>query len=462
MLLSVGDGVISTNKKGYVQFMNKAAEKLTGWDAEDARGRRFEEVFRILSGKTRTPASSPVQQVLTLKRSVSLTDETILIARDGFERYISEIASPILDANHMITGVVLVFRDSTEQHKKQNEILSLSFTDALTTLHNRRYYDRIKKELDSEPYYPLTLLIADVNGLKLTNDAFGHDIGDDLLRKVSDVFRRTCREGDIISRIGGDEFVLLLPQTDARNAQVIVKRLNAALEKEQIKGIQVSVSIGYAVKENEELSFEEAFKMAEDVMYQNKLMTSTNFKKQVISSLLKQLFKRDHTLEEHSRKVAELASRFADIQGYRKYEVQEMYLAGIHHDLGKIAVDPNLMLKPENELTKGEELEIQRHSEIGYNILRSVGEYAPFSQAVLYHHERWDGHGFPQGLKHEAIPESAQILAIANTWADLTGPRLYDDIVSPEEAIEILNKRKGTMFSPELVETFITQVLAKP
>lgn len=458
-LLSVGDGVISTDAEGNVQFMNKVAEMLTGWNAEEARGRRFEEVFRILCGEDRHPCPNPVQQVLVQKQAIELAEDTILIARDGFERYINDSAAPIMDARMAITGVVLVFRDSTEQRKRQREILSLSFTDPLTTLNNRRYYDQVKQELDSEPYYPLTLVIGDVNGLKLTNDAFGHEAGDELLCKVAEVMRKTCREGDIISRIGGDEFVLLLPQTDALHAQAIVKRLNAALEREHIKGIQVSVSFGYAVKEENDNHFEDTFKMAEDVMYQNKLASSLTFKKQVISSLLERLFSRDSTLQEHSSKVADLASAFARVLGYPEHEIQELRLAGTYHDLGKIAIDPTILAKAEKEMSRSEALELKRHAEIGYNILRSVGEYAPFSEAVLHHHERWDGNGYPQGLKHEGIPEAAQILAIANTYADLIGPRLHGSSVSQEEAIQYLRERKNTMFNPGLVETFITEVL---
>jgi len=460
-LLSVGDGVISTDAQGNVQFMNKAAETLTGWDAEEAKGRRFEEVFRILCGKDRQACPDPVRQVLEQKRAVELADDTILIARDGFERYINDSAAPILDARMQITGVVLVFRDSTEQRKKQREILSLSFTDPLTTLNNRRYYDQVKQELDTEPYYPLTLVVADVNGLKLTNDAFGHEAGDELLRKVAEVMRKTCREDDIISRIGGDEFVLLLPQTDALHAQAIVKRLNAALEREHIKGIQVSVSFGYAVKEEDGDHFDDTFKMAEDVMYQNKLASSLSFKKQVISSLLERLFSQDPTLEEHSRKVAELAASFARVLGYQEHEIQEMRLAGTYHDLGKIAISPAIINKSNKEMTRSELLEFKRHAEIGYNILRSVGEYAPFSEAVLHHHERWDGNGYPQGLKHEDIPQEAQILAIANIYADLVGPRLHGDCVSDEEAVTLLRERKNTQFNPVLIETFITKVINK-
>jgi diguanylate cyclase (GGDEF)-like protein/PAS domain S-box-containing protein len=458
-LRSVGDGVISTDAHGNVQFMNKSAEELTGWRDEEAKGRAFEEVFKILCGKDRQPCPNPVAQVLAKQKAVELAEDTILIARDGFERYIDDSAAPILDEEHAVTGVVLVFRDNTEQRKRQHEMISLSFTDPLTTLHNRRFYDQVKQEMDDEMYYPLTLVLADVDGLKLTNDAFGHEAGDALLCKVAEILRKTCREGDIVSRIGGDEFVLLLPQTDALHAQAIVTRLNAALVKEQIKGIQLSVSFGYAVKQEEESPLEDTFKVAEDVMYQNKLSGSMTFKKEVISTLLERLFSLDATLRTHSQLVADLCAAFAKGLEYPKHKVQDMYLAGLYHDLGKIALDPALLTKPFESLNRSELLEFKRHAEIGYNILRSVGEYASFAQAVLHHHERWDGNGYPQGLRREAIAEEAQILALANNYADLIGPSLTRDTISKEAAIAYLAERSNIVFSPRLIELFVTKVV---
>ena len=458
-LLSVGDGVISTDANGNVQFMNKVAEILTGWEASEAKGVYFEDVFRILCGNDRHICPSPVQLALHHKKVIELQEDTILIARDGFERFISDSAAPIFNTKHEVTGVVLVFRDSTEQRKKQNEMLNLSITDPLTTLPNRRFYDKAKLEMDDEPYYPLTLVLADVNGLKLTNDAFGHEAGDALLCKVGETLKNTCREGDIVSRIGGDEFVLLLPQTDALHAQSIVKRINAALLKEEICGIQVSVSFGFAVKEEKEETFEDTFKIAEDAMYQNKLSASQSFKKTVIESLQERLYSYDETLRDHSEMVGDLSARFAKELGFTTDRIEEMRIAGVYHDLGKIAINPVVYTKPFQELSRSEVLEFKRHAEIGYNILRSVGSYAPFAEAILHHHERWDGNGYPQGLKKEAIPLEAQILSICNTFSDLTGPSLTRSPISEKEAIKFLLDHRHTHYDPVMVDIFIHQVL---
>lgn len=459
-LLSVGDGVIATDEEAKVLFMNKVAEELTGWRADEAKGRPFSEIFKIVVGIDRSPAPSPVSEVLRQGSATTLLNDTILIARDGVERYIDDSASPIMNKQKAIKGVVLVFRDSTEKKKEQEKILQLSYRDPLTGLYNRRYYEKIKKAVDAEPYYPLTLVLGDVNGLKLTNDAFGHDAGDQLLKKVAAVFRNTCREGDIITRLGGDEFILLLPKTDALNAKIIVNRLNEALLSEEIRGLKVSVSFGYSVKRDEPVSLEETFKLAEDNMYAEKLSKSSIFKKHAIDTLLIKQFELNQWEKEHSLMVGELSKRFAQAMDFSKEEVWQIERGACLHDLGKIAIKESILTQKE-PLTQSQWLELKRHPEIGYTILRSVGEYAPFAEYVLYHHERWDGDGYPQKLEGKEIPQPARMIAIVDSYVAMISNRAYKRALTSEEAIKELYACSGTQFDPDLVPIFVEKVLLK-
>lgn len=455
-LLSVGDGVISTDNLGIIKFMNSQAEFLSGWDADEAKGKPFAEVFKTLEGKHRTEGSDPIAEVLTHHRPFNLSDDTILVSRDGQERYIDDSTAPILDTKGEVTGAVLVFRDSTEKSKKQHEMLNLSFKDSLTNLHNRRYYDQVKRTMDEQPYYPLALVLADVNGLKLTNDAFGHEAGDQLLKQVSKVFTATCREHDIVTRIGGDEFVLLLPQTDALHAKAIVRRLNAALQKQEIKGIQVSVSFGYAVKDEESSeSLDDTFKEAEDVMYRNKLSTSIAFKKQVISSLLDRLFDRDPRHRLHSEKVSVLAEQLARALGYSDLAIEEVRQAAALHDLGKIALSDAVLNKPYATLRRSELMEYHRHAEIGYNILRSVDEYTAFADAILHHHENWDGTGYPENMKGDDIPALSRLIATADCFVNKTEGERNAEGMTQEEALQYLKEESGYLLDPNMVEAFL-------
>ena len=214
-LISVGDGVISTDNKGNIVFLNRVAEFLTGWTQEAARGKSIEEVFNIVNEFTREKSENIVKKALESGKMIELANHTILISKDGIERPIEDSAAPIVQENGEIVGVVLVFRDFSEKKQKLKEIEFLSYHDQLTGLYNRRFYEEELKRLDTERNLPMTIVMGDVNGLKLINDSFGHVMGDELLKKVAEVIKKGCRTDDIIARLGGDEFVILLPKTDA-------------------------------------------------------------------------------------------------------------------------------------------------------------------------------------------------------------------------------------------------------
>ncbi|MFA5698333.1 MAG: HD domain-containing phosphohydrolase [Sphaerochaeta sp.] len=459
-LLSVGDGMISTDEVGVIQFMNTVAESLCGWRAEEAIGRPLHEVFTLLptNRKQRTP--DIVKLVLTTRSPITIGNQVTLVARDGVERYISDSASPIIGKDDELHGIVIVFRDATEEKTKAQEMASLSISDPLTMVYNRRYYDRVRQEVDGEPYHPLTLILADVNGLKLTNDAFGHESGDELLKKVASVMKRSCREDDIIARVGGDEFVLLLPRTDAEHAQIIVDRMNKALANEMVEGIRISVSFGHAQRSTE-TSFDTTFKVAEDNMYQNKLKENLTYKREVISSILEQLYQKEATIELHSDLVSTYATSLALAAGLSSDEAEHIEKAALFHDLGKIAVAQEILRMRTTQLSKAQSIELRRHPEIGYNILRSVDEYAPIAEAILYHHERYDGLGFPRGLKGKEIPISARIIAVANTWANFTGPNAAYERVSKQIATSTLQSMRETQLDPSLVDIFLSKVVKR-
>ncbi|SPF34250.1 putative Diguanylate cyclase [Candidatus Desulfosporosinus infrequens] len=168
----------------------------------------------------------------------------------------------------------IALTDITERKKKEAEIFYIGYHDQLTGLFNRRFYEEELKRLDTERNFPLTIVMGDVNGLKLINDSFGHVMGDVLLMKVAEVITAGCRTDDIIARLGGDEFVMLLPKTNASEAELIIKRIKALAGKEKIEAIDISIAFGYEVKNNMEIPIQEIFEKAEDHMYRQKLIES--------------------------------------------------------------------------------------------------------------------------------------------------------------------------------------------
>ncbi len=455
-LLSIGDGVISTDNHGSVMIMNKIAEQLTGWTQEEACGKPLEEVFHIMNELTRERCENPVYKVLETGNIIELANHTILISRLGLETPIEDSAAPIKDEQGNINGVVLVFRDFTEKKEKRDKITYLSFFDQLTEIYNRRFFEEELKRLDTERNFPLTLAMLDVNGLKLINDAFGHLVGDEVLKRIAYLIKRECRMDDIIARIGGDEFVILLPKTDAKQTAKIMKRLHEVIVSEKVDSINLSISCGWATKEKRNTKIAAVFKKAEDNMYRQKLSESTSVRHKTIQIILKTLYEKNTREESHSKRVSNLCGTIGHCLDLSQEKISELITAGLLHDIGKIAINEDVLNKA-TKLNKSEWLEIQRHPEIGYRILSSVNEYASLAGYVLAHHERWDGKGYPKGLKGKAIPLQSRVIAVVDAYDAMTGYRPHQKTLSHDVAMEKIKRNAGVQFDPDIVKVFFEQ-----
>jgi diguanylate cyclase (GGDEF)-like protein/PAS domain S-box-containing protein len=237
-LISIGDGVMITDEKGTVEMLNGVAQKLTGWINEEARGRSYKEVFKLSHEDPRLTVEDPVEKVLKTGRIHELGNHAILTSRTGRVYYLEDSAAPIFSDSGDCAGVVRVFRDITQKREQRKRIEYLSYHDQLTGLYNRSFFEEELMRLDKERNLPISILMGDVNGLKLTNDIFGHVYGDELLKTLASVFRRICRADDIIARWGGDEFVILLPKTSKKDAEGIAMRIKDDFASKQVKAIK--------------------------------------------------------------------------------------------------------------------------------------------------------------------------------------------------------------------------------
>ncbi|WP_017380498.1 HD-GYP domain-containing protein [Paenisporosarcina sp. TG-14] len=341
----------------------------------------------------------------------------------------------------------------------QNEEISyLSYYDQLTGLYNRRFYEAELKRLDTPRNLPLTILIGDLNGLKLINDFFGHAMGDELLKKSAEIIKQGCRADDIVSRIGGDEFVILLPKTNGFEAQIIINRILELASLEKVGSIDISISFGYETKKNKEDEIQEVFKKADKHMYTIKLFESPSIRGNTVDMIIKAFHDKNKGEEQHSQRVSKLCESMGQVLGLSEYKIKELKTVGLLHDIGKIAIDELILNKP-GKLTDGEWKEIKRHSEIGHRILSTLNDMPNMADYVLYHHERWDGKGYPRGLKGKEIPFESRIIAIVEAYDAMTSERTYSSTLSTEAAIEELQLHAGILFDPELVSLFIEKAL---
>ncbi|MGB7595178.1 MAG: HD-GYP domain-containing protein, partial [Erysipelotrichaceae bacterium] len=353
-----------------------------------------------------------------------------------------------------------ILKDITEEKKRDDEINYLSFHDHLTGLYNRRFYEEELKRLDTERNLPLTLIMGDVDGLKLINDTFGHLKGDELLVKVAQAIRGACRSDDIVARLGGDEFIIILPKADTGEAKKLIARIHEFLKNEKIENIDISVSFGFETKRSMGQDTNKLLKDTEDTMYRHKLYESSSMRSETINLIMKVLFEKNNREMLHSTRVSAICHDLAQKMNLDKEIVNRIRITGLMHDIGKIAIDEKILNSSE-ALTQEEWKEIKKHPEIGYRILSSSAEFFEISKDVLQHHERWDGKGYPNGLKGDEISIQARIIAIADTYDAMMSDRAYRKAFRKKKVIAEIARCAGTQFDPYIAEAFIEMVQGK-
>lgn len=360
--------------------------------------------------------------------------------------------------NELTQEKIVVLTNITKRKENEDKLEHLSFRDQLTGLYNRRFYEIELERLDSPRSLPLSMIMIDVNGLKLINDSFGHNYGDKVLIATANVISSCCRDIDIISRIGGDEFTIILPNVSLESARILANRIQSRAKDFNIEGIQLSFSLGIATKEKKEEHVKEIFKVMEDELYRNKLWETQSMRSKTIDLVLQTLYEKNHREMLHSKRVSTLSESLAKALQLTDVEIEEIKLAGLMHDIGKIGIDETILNKP-NKLDADEWERMKQHSEIGYRILSSVGDFSKISQIVLHHHENYNGTGYPSGLLGEGILLGARIIRIADSYDAMTGERTYNTALTKEQATSELIKNAGSMFDEKLVDTFIKDVI---
>lgn len=376
-----------------------------------------------------------------------------VMVETDIDKYLEEQYSPIIDDHGVILGVTVFSQDISERKRYEQSIVYLSYRDPLTNLHNRRYFTDELLRLSQERYFPLTIIIADINGLKIMNDAFGHDAGDLLLCTIADELIQVFKDESRIARIGGDEFVVLLPRTNYDFAHQMIDEAKAKIEARTIQGMAISVSFGLSTNEGD-TPIQETIKLAEDDMYAHKLFEVSSHRNETIKTILKTLHEKNPREEKHSERVSKICVHIGMALGMKNEEISLLKAISNLHDIGKIAIDDAILNKP-GKLDDREWEQIKRHPEIGYRILSTSPEYAEIAQDILSHHERYDGKGYPRGLKATNIPIRARIITIADSYDAMVSERPYRKPLTHQEAIDEIKRNLGTQFDPHIGEVFI-------
>lgn len=443
-LVSVPIGVVSVNDIGKINYMNPAAYSLLGC-SRDKIGKPFKSVIKLFDEDTLSAVEiEPSDKPVSYKKGLLLQNY------NGNYINISLDLTPFENNN----GFIAFINDLSEQHRREEEIAYLRYHDKLTGLYNRTCFEQKLVEYNKEQYLPVSILMGDANGLKMTNDIFGHRQGDEILVSIANILSIACRDEDIVARYGGDEFVILMPNTTSDEAARVCKNILHLCGNRHDSKNMVSISLGYATKTSRSENLNDTLKIAENYMYRHKLLESRSYRSSVISSLKKMLFEKSFETEEHAMRLSVLSVQIGKMMGLSQNELNDLELFSMLHDIGKIGIRDQVLLKPGN-LTDEEWVEMRRHCEIGYRIARSAPELAHIADYILTHHERWDGKGYPQGLSGEQIPLLSRILAVADSYDAMVNDRYYRKALSRETAINEIKKGSGTQFDPDIVNVFL-------
>ncbi|MDD3049510.1 MAG: diguanylate cyclase [Bacilli bacterium] len=389
-----------------------------------------------------------------IKNKQSICVQTILNSKDGKEIHTEAVKVPVIDKNNEAVGVVGLILDITEKKEAEEELKHVSFTDTLTGLYNRTCFEEKAKELLSEEYLPVGVIMGDANGLKLVNDTLGHSEGDELLKLIAQVLRDVCNDEQLIFRTGGDEYVILIPNTTDYECENIIKRIFKQCKNYKHDLIDVSVSLGASITDNINKSIYDALKEAEDKVYRQKLLQKNSFNSSVMYSLQAGLQTKSLETEEHTDRVVNHSLIIGERLSLPVSVMDELTIVAKLHDIGKIGISEEILLKAGN-LTDEEFELVKTHTEKGYRIVKASNQLDNIAKGVLTHHERWDGNGYPLKLKGEGIPLISRIVSIADAYDSMTNNHLYKKVFSKEDAIEELQRCSGKQFDPDIVRIFV-------
>ncbi len=445
------DGIVEFDSNHIVVNVNKAFENIFGYTKEECLGKNLDEI--LMPEEYRREAQEMTKKLF--KNSVLYT-EGIRYRKDGKPLY-TLIRGIVIEIDGNVVGGFGIYTDLTEQKEYKEKLDYISLHDRLTDTYNYNFFIEELKRYSKSRDYPIGIFVVDIDGIQSINDIWGRETGDVLIVNLAQIIKNSFRTADIIARTGGDEFGVILPKTDELTIEEIIQRVEEKVAKfnqeNADKGYILSISYGYAFAK-EEKDLIQIFKLAQESLRKQKLLRKKSSKSQTLNVLIAALGEKDDVTKGHTDRVAELCELVGKELKLAKDKMTNLMLLAEVHDLGKIGIPDRILMKP-GKLDDEEWEMMKKHTEIGYRIAKNSPELETIAELILKHHERWDGKGYPLGLKGEEIPIECRILSVVDSFDAMTNQRPYNKPKTFEEAIEEIKKCSGAQYDPKVVEVFL-------
>jgi len=457
LLNSIPDLFFYKDTHGAYLGCNKAFESFVGVSEHELLGSTDFDLFDNDSASF----FHSMDTAIMMQKNTRIYEEELSYP-DGRFCILETMKTPYYDPDGTTLGLIGMSRDITERKHKEREIQYLSSHDTLTGLYNRTYFDAALERLDQSGELPYSLIMGDIDGLKIVNDIWGHAEGDRLLIQAAKLLKKCCRSNDIPARIGGDEFSILLPDCDEVMVKSTFDQIVATFENDPLISChdiyKASISMGFVTKSHASEDTDTLLKTADDYMYRRKLLEKKSLRSSILSTIKTTLFEKSSETETHAERMADLSKQLGIELGLSEYDLISLELAATLHDIGKIGINKEVLEKS-GRLSEAEWKEMRKHPEIGYRIADKIPELTAIADYILCHHERWDGTGYPQGLRGGDIPLISRIVSVVDSYDAMTENRAYRKAISKEAAIAEITRNSGTQFDPRIAITFVEHVL---
>lgn len=441
-------------------FVSEGCFELTGYRSENLLNSKDLSFNDLIKEEYRETVRLEWEKTLDMHTTIR-TEYPITTASEEC-KWVLETGQGIYGNDGSVEAVEGIIIDISDIKKKEEEIRYINDHDHLTNLYNRQYFERKLSEMTIKKNFPISIMIADINGLHLINEAFGQHEGDLVIIKSARIIQNCCRDVDIVARIGGDEFGIIMPQTTNTEAHALLDTIKEACvsfnENNGSRSPEINISVGYSTIEEEHEPVEEVLKTANEYMRNRKLFSQQSSYSDIISSIMTTVYEKSQETEEHAERLAELSMKVGRSLNLMEKDLGELQLLGMLHDIGKIGIDDKILNKP-GKLTEEEWTIMKKHPEIGYRIASASHRLGRIADYILYHHERWDGTGYPSGMKGDDIPLLSRILSVADAYDAMTEDRVYRKAMSKEEALEEIKRNSGSQFDPVIADIFIESIL---